>query len=205
MGFSGVELNWKTGSDENWVSYYEIFRDGVSIDRVAKGTYYFDHSVGADVGAKYEVCTVDGAGNRSAKTHSPAAAERDQVIDDAPGSGIQFTGEWEHPSGLQPAYDGTISTCGSKGATAEARVRGKRILVFCKLGADCGMASVSIDGGTAETIDTYDADDLWGAGIFQKELAGGGEHTVRITVLGEKNPRASKAMISIDGIRGEAE
>jgi hypothetical protein len=130
---------------------------------------------------------------------------RDQIIDDAPGGGLQFSGNWQHQTGLQPAYAGTISTSEAKDATAEAHVRGKRILLFCKLGADCGMVSISIDGGAAETIDTYDADDLWGAGIYQKQLADGGEHTVRITVLGTKNPRASKALINIDGIRGEAD
>ena len=52
MGFPGVELTWKAGADDNWVSYYEIFRDGVSIDKVAKGTYDFDHSAGADFGGE---------------------------------------------------------------------------------------------------------------------------------------------------------
>ena len=63
----GVELTWKPGTDDNWVSYYEVFRNGEAIDKVAKGTYYFDHSAGADLAAKYEVRTVDGAGNVSAR------------------------------------------------------------------------------------------------------------------------------------------
>ena len=74
MGYPGVELMWKPGTDDNWVSYYEIFRDGKSIDKVAKGTYYFDHSAGADLGAKYEVRTVDGAENTSAKV--PACPQK---------------------------------------------------------------------------------------------------------------------------------
>ena len=51
MGYPGVELAWKPGTDDNWVSCYEVFRDGALIDKVAHGTYYFDHSVGADPAA----------------------------------------------------------------------------------------------------------------------------------------------------------
>jgi len=36
-------------------------------DRVAKGTFYFDHSVAADPAAKCEVRTVDGASNASTR------------------------------------------------------------------------------------------------------------------------------------------
>ena len=59
------------GTDNNWISYYEVFRNGIAIDRVAKGTYYFDHSAGGDLAAKYEVRTVDGAGNASGKARLP--------------------------------------------------------------------------------------------------------------------------------------
>jgi len=205
MGFPGVELKWKAGSDNNWVSYYEIFRDGVSIDKVAKGTYYFDHSAGADAGARYEVCTVDGSGNQSGKAAAPAAAARAQIIDDAPGGGITFTGAWQRQTALEPAYAGTIAWSVQKGDTAEARIRGKRLLIFSKLGADCGKAAVSVDGGVPETIDTYDADDIWGAVIYQKELPEDREHTIRLTVLGEKRPYSTKTSVYIDGIRGESQ
>ena len=84
MGFPGVELKWQAGSDNNWISYYEIFRDGVSLDKVAKGTYYFDHSAGADLAANYEIRTVDGAGNVSERIAAQGASgTRSRVIDDA--------------------------------------------------------------------------------------------------------------------------
>ncbi len=60
MGYPGIELTWKPGTDDNWVSYYTVLRNGVAIDKVAKGTYYFDHSAGADLHARYELQTVDG-------------------------------------------------------------------------------------------------------------------------------------------------
>ena len=76
MGYPGVELTWKAGKDNNWVSYYEVFRDGAALDKVAKGTFYFDHSAGADLAARYEIRTVDGAGNVSARVAAKGLAAK---------------------------------------------------------------------------------------------------------------------------------
>jgi len=66
MGVTGVEIEWKPSIDNNWLSYYQIYRDGMLIDKVAKGTYYFDHSEGVDnISATYEVRAVDGDANGS--------------------------------------------------------------------------------------------------------------------------------------------
>jgi hypothetical protein len=66
MGVNGIELKWKPSTDNNWLSYYQIDRDGAPVAKVAKGTYYFDHSGGAeDIRATYEVRGVDGDGNSS--------------------------------------------------------------------------------------------------------------------------------------------
>jgi hypothetical protein len=50
MGYPGVELTWKPSRDQHWLSYYEVLRDTAVVDKVAKGTYYFDHSAGASLG-----------------------------------------------------------------------------------------------------------------------------------------------------------
>lgn len=66
MGITGVEIAWKPSRDNNWLSYYRIYRDGVAIDKVAKGTYYFDRGGGpGNLSANYEVQAVDGDGNAS--------------------------------------------------------------------------------------------------------------------------------------------
>jgi hypothetical protein len=84
MGYPGVELSWKAGTDNNWVSCYEVFRDGAALDKVAKGTFYFDHSAGADQAARYEIRTVDGAGNVSARVAAKGpTAKPAHVFDDA--------------------------------------------------------------------------------------------------------------------------
>lgn len=68
FGVTGVELEWEPSQDNNWLSYYVIYRDGEMIDKVAKGTYYFDHSGGPEnLSARYEVQAIDGDGNSSAR------------------------------------------------------------------------------------------------------------------------------------------
>ncbi len=73
LGTQGVEVAWSAAQDDNWISYYEILKNGSVVARSAKGTFYFDHSPGSrhDIEAKYEIRTVDGDGNRS----SPVVAE----------------------------------------------------------------------------------------------------------------------------------
>jgi hypothetical protein len=204
MGYPGIELTWKPASDDNWISYYEIFRNGAAIDKVAKGTYYFDHSAGADLAANYEIRAVDGAGNASARAAAAgAAAPPARIVDDAPGAGVEYAGRWQREAGLQPAHAGTLSVSSEKGATAALVFEGKRVLWFAKLGASGGQAAVSIDGSPPATVDTYSADDIWGVCVFRKELDRPGPHTLRVTVLGQRGPRAKDSAVSIDGFRIE--
>lgn len=63
LNHAGQELSWAAGRDEQWLSYYEIFKNGAAIDKVSRGTYYFD--VGGVDGDSYQVRTVDGDGNHS--------------------------------------------------------------------------------------------------------------------------------------------
>ena len=138
MGYPGVELTWKPGTDDNWISYYEIFRNGALLDKLAKGTFYFDHSAGADLAADYEVRSVDGARNVSEKVPVPGPrAHPAKIVDDAPGGGIVFAGNWQRQTGIPPAHAGTLTRACQKEATAELVFEGKKVLWFTKLGADC--------------------------------------------------------------------
>jgi hypothetical protein len=205
MGYPGLEICWEKSSDNNRVSYYEVLRDGKVIDKIAKGTFYFDHSAGADIAAAYEVRAVDGAGNWS--EHGLAAgpsAKRARIFDDRPGDGITYTGQWLHHENLQPAYEGTLSISSDPGAMAEIRFTGKTVLLFAKLGASCGIAGIRIDDDPMEKIDTYSADDIWGVCVYQKRLKTRGAHNLQVILLGEHSERSSGDSICIDGIRIES-
>jgi hypothetical protein len=206
MGYPGVELTWKAGKDNNWVSCHEVFRDGAALDKVAKGTFYFDHSAGADLAARYELRTVDGAGNVSARVAAKGlAAKPAQVIDDAAGGGIKFGGEWKHDNNLLLAHEHTLSASNQKGASAELSFGGRVVLLFGKLGANCGKVAVSIDGAAPEVVDTYSADDIWGVCVYRKEFPVAGRHTIRLEVCGERSARAKDHVFHLDGVRVETD
>jgi hypothetical protein len=133
-------------------------------------------------------------------------------LDDAPGSGIEFAGDWQRQTGIAPAYAGTLTRSNQKGAAAELAFEGRKVLWFTKLGADCGKAEVSIDGAAPEVVDTYSADDIWGICLYQHELPSGGKHTLRIKVLGQhaahpadySDPASPSVMwVHVDGVRVE--
>lgn len=75
LGIQGVEVQWAAAGDDNWVSYYEILRDGAVQARAAKGTFYFDYAGDPRqrINSRYEVRTVDGDGNRSGLTAAALA------------------------------------------------------------------------------------------------------------------------------------
>ncbi len=67
LGVQGIEVSWSPAKDDNWLSFYEVRKNGRAIGKAAKGTFFFDHSPSArgDIDAVYEVASVDGDGNRS--------------------------------------------------------------------------------------------------------------------------------------------
>jgi hypothetical protein len=65
IGHGGIGVYWSPGADNNWISYYEVRRDGRILEKVAIGDYYFDHAEGWSNAHEYAVRTVDGDGNAS--------------------------------------------------------------------------------------------------------------------------------------------
>jgi hypothetical protein len=59
-----------------------------------------------------------------------------------------------------------------------------------------------LDGGPAEIVDTYSADDIWGVCVWRQQLPAG-RHVLRIKALGERQPRATGAAVYLDGVRVE--
>ncbi len=83
LGVEGIELTWSPSHDDNWISYYEIHKNGALIGSVAKGTYFFDHSDSArnDIDASFEVAAVDGDGNRSPVVAAQKSAGELQIYE----------------------------------------------------------------------------------------------------------------------------
>lgn len=85
-----------------------------------------------------------------------------------------------------------------KGATISTTFEGDGIRLYLNCFPKAGKLRVDIDGKTVETIDEYDP----GIHIdFYKDFKnlGAGQHTVKITVLGEKNPRSNNHFVYLTG------
>jgi hypothetical protein len=202
MGYPGIEVRWSPSHDQHWVSYYEVARDDKVVDKVAKGTYYFDHSAGADVASTYSIRAVNGGGLESPASLAKSAPklQRAVILDDASATGLAFSGNWQHETNLQPAYEGTLSSSEEKGASAEFTVVGSKFTWFTRMCAECGVATISIDNHEDSTVDTYSADDIFGVGIYAKAFSDQGPHQVKITVSGQHSgPRGHGTRIYIDG------
>jgi hypothetical protein len=236
MGFPGVELSWGPAKDNNWISYYEVWRNGKVIDKVARANFYFDHSAGADPLGKYQVRAVDGAGNSS--TWTPVECSKSNVspqtiiLDDqdkAAGQ-LQYAGKWESLSDKDFAFNHTLNRSCTRGSKFSYKFTGHKILLFARMGPDCGKALINIGVGDskidstsfgeagytyAKEIDTYSADDMWDVCVFQQEMARPGEYTFELTVLDShgwhpvdnyfNEPKANSQAnwIYVDGVRVE--
>jgi hypothetical protein len=202
LGYPGVQLKWEPARDEHWISFYEVLRNGKLLDKVAKGTYYFDHSVGADLAARYSVIAVNGGGLRSRETRTVNhECSPGDIVDDADSERMRYAGNWQHESGLQPAYEGTLSSSDEKGASLSCSVFGSTITWFTRLCAECGQAEFIVDGHLEATVDTYSADDIFGVGIYSKRFPQAGLHQIAVRVVGKHGgPRGKGTRVYVDGI-----
>jgi hypothetical protein len=107
LGTQGIELSWLPGTDDRWISYYEVLKNGRSIGKVAIGTFFFDHSDSArnDLSAVFEIRTVDGDGNRSKAVIAQQAGIQ-QWIYEALGdfSSTQSGTQWRYEQTLEEGY-----------------------------------------------------------------------------------------------------
>ena len=200
MGVPGVDVTWNAARDDHWLSYYVVARDGADLGKVAKGLYFFDHSAGADPAATYAVRAVDGSRNASPATASvPATGPRRQVLDDADPA-ITYTGNWQRETDFPPAHKRTLSSADAAGATFELHFRGRAVTWHSRLGADGGLARVTLDGGAPVTASCYAADEIPGWPVFEHEFAEAGQHVLRVQVLGERDPRSAGTKVWVDGV-----
>ena len=112
-----------------------------------------------------------------------------EVIDERD-SAFSFSGSWNDESGPQFPIDQTGKWCNA-GASFTVKFTGSKIYLVGTTDPNHGKANVSIDGGTATSIDTYAVSRSLGQTIYTSPDLEPGEHTLTLTA-------ATKA-IGIDG------
>jgi hypothetical protein len=199
VNYLGVDVRWTAGSDDNWVSYYNVYRNGTLIGKASKGTYFFDHTPAASPYVQYGVQTVDGDGNASSITYSsPVHGQEITAVDDA---SLTYTG-YAHLTGQVGNYGDTLSSSSTTTDAASYSFTGTAVTLYVKLGPNEGMANVKIDGTTDAVVDLYAPDNLDAiVPIYVKTWAAAGAHTISISPNGTKNAKSSSTIIYVDGIQ----
>ncbi|MDP2422760.1 MAG: matrixin family metalloprotease [Bacteroidales bacterium] len=112
--------------------------------------------------------------------------------------GITYTAGWGSASGSSFSGGSWTYTYGT-GRTATVVFDGTAIDWIATVAHTCGIATVSIDGGPAETVDLY-----YGGGTTYKRKVWGvsglqpGRHVVTIANTGTKNPLSSNTIVNVD-------
>jgi hypothetical protein len=202
MGYAGVELTWLPARDNNWVSYYEIFRNGAVIDKVAKGTYYFDHSLGSNLAARYEVRAVDGGSNASEMALAAGSRISGVLIVDDANKDLKYTGNgWKHEEHIWQVNKGTQSRTRQAADAVEYDFEGNRITWYGSLGESMGKADVFIDRKYDRTVDCFDADEIPNVAIYARTFRANGQHTIKVVARGDHQWRASDNWVVVDGFK----
>ncbi|MDT4961889.1 MAG: hypothetical protein QOF87_1536, partial [Pseudonocardiales bacterium] len=118
--------------------------------------------------------------------------------------GFRFNGGWSGVT-LTGAYNGSVQESSTSGAFAEnsSVLSGSTMAWVSTTGPDRGMATVSVDGGPAKTVDLYSATLKTATLVWQAtNLGTAAGHTIRVTVLGTKNPTSTGNKVDIDAYLG---
>jgi parallel beta-helix repeat protein len=96
------------------------------------------------------------------------------------------------------ADGGTYRASATSGATVTFTFTGSRVNWITARSPRYGMASVSIDGGAAVTVDLYSATQQWRVVGWSFAGLSSGSHTLTIKVLGVKNAASSGTKVLVD-------
>jgi hypothetical protein len=118
------------------------------------------------------------------------------------GSGLNqfnYQGRWGHATANVEA-NGTNSHSSMPGDTATLRFVGTRIRFYGVAAANHGMARVCVDNGPESVIDQYSENRVHGVMNWESPVLPHGEHTLKVTVLGDANPRSRYVWINVDRV-----
>ncbi len=124
-----------------------------------------------------------------------------EPIDDTDaGEMLRYSPGWTRWEGPHPR-GGTLHYANQQGSSVELTFRGTAVDLLHKVGPDCGIARITVNGRPAAIaeLDTYSPEVDWNR---RTRLADGlpeGEHVVRIEVTGRNDPRSSNRYVQVVG------
>ncbi len=130
-----------------------------------------------------------------------AAPTLSATVDDSVTSGtnkFSYTGSWVNCGGCNPpAYNNGFRYAYTTGNSFTLTFTGTQAKIFAVKEAVGGIASVSVDGGTAVDVDYY-ASSQSIQNVYTTPVLAHGTHTVKFTVSGRKNVASGSPTINID-------
>jgi hypothetical protein len=127
-----------------------------------------------------------------------------QIVDDSQigtaADDFNFSSGWGLTTGVSDMYAGTASWNPNAGATATFTFTGNQVALHAVKDVDQGTMTVSVDGGTATTVDDYSATRNASGIVWTSGVLATGTHTVTITVTGNHNASSSGTTIALDSI-----
>ena len=113
---------------------------------------------------------------------------------------LSFHGDWQSEEAL--------SVGRKPGSYFETTFRGTTLVWEGLRHLDSGAAAVSIDGNPPVEVDQYGYTDVHVGRLDQREVPfrwsisdlGGGEHTIRVTILPHKNPASSGTRVNVSSL-----
>ena len=188
--------NWQTMQEGTTIGAKRLVRTAPVKARYVKITVSTNTSAytynGANTAAKGSVPMLAEIGiYKAAEGFSLGSGAPDgmDVIDERD-SRFTFSGTWNDESGPQFPIDQTGKWCNA-GASFTVNFTGSKIYLVGTTDPNHGKANVSIDGGTATTIDTYATSRALGQIIYESPDLPHGDHTLTLT--------ATTKAIGIDG------
>lgn len=181
--------------------------DDYSPSRLAQATLW--SSYGLSPGT--HTVTVSVTGTKNSSSSSDIIALDDAVVngssvgtatvDDAATSGTNhftYGSNWGAATGVSDLYDGTAHWNSTSGSTATFTFTGTGATIYGAKDVDQGIATWSVDGGTARSVDDYSSSRLAGAPLFTVSGLSDSTHTVTIDVTGTKNSSSSSDIVALD-------
>jgi hypothetical protein len=140
---------------------------------------------------RWQVRATDCAGNTSSFAAGPSSP---LVATQETSSTISYSGAWSNAS-VSGAWGGSEAHSTTSGSSATLTFTGRAVALVSALGPKRGQAEVSIDGGSAQTIDLNAGSNKLRQVVFGRTFASSGSHTLTVTVIGT----AGHPRVDVDG------
>jgi hypothetical protein len=177
-----ISVTWAGTDATSGISHYDLAEsvDGGAFSVVASPTTA-KATVNLNPGHSYqlEVRATDKAGNVSGFTAGPTFT---LTAYQETASNITYSSGWTLQA-VTGAYGGSVKFASLSGNTATLSFTGSQVAWVSTIASDRGSATVSVDGGTAATVNTNGTTTKPAMVVFTKKVAAG-THSLVLNVLG---------------------